>query len=178
MLRINNKLVLLGFGMVVMSNVFALKSDEKQPIQIVADSATADQINKVTVFTGHVVMTRGSILVNANRAEARQDATGNKIIHVVGTPVTFEQMNDDGEKTTGQCNDFEYSTKNSLAVLTGRARVKKGDNLVMGDKLTYNTQTQIYSAVSNKSSGVSDVKSGRVTVILQPDKGQGNNGAF
>ena len=40
----------------------------------------------------------------------------------------------------------------------------------MGDKLTYNTQTQIYSANSNNANGVSTTKSGRVTVILQPQK--------
>lgn len=149
---------------------FALKSDESQPIQIVADSATADQINKVTVFSGNVVVTRGSIIVHSNTAQASEDKSGYKIIHLVGTPVTFEQMNDDGEKTQGQCNDFEYNTKTNLAILTGRARVKKGDNMVMGDKLTYNTQTQIYNAVSNSANGVSNAKTGRVTVILQPDQ--------
>lgn len=158
---------------------FALKSDESQPIQIVADKATADQINKVTVFTGNVVVTRGSIIVHSNTAEASEDKSGYKIIHLVGTPVTFEQLNDDGEKTQGECNDFEYNTKNSLAILTGRARVKKGDNMVIGDKLTYNTQTQIYSATSSNANGVSNTKSGRVTVILQPNqKGQAPNAGF
>ena len=92
------------------------------------------------------------------------------------SPVTFFQFNYDGDKTEGQCNDYEYNTKNNLAILTGRARVKKGDNLVMGDKLTYNTQTQIYNATSANANGVSNTKSGRVTVILQPNqKGQNGN---
>lgn len=172
----NNKVLLAVLLMLIAPFSFALKSDESQPIQIVADQATADQINKKTVFTGNVVVTRGSIVVNSNKAEASEDKSGYKIIHLIGSPVTFEQMNDDGEKTTGQCNDFEYNTKNSMAILTGRARVSKGDNLVMGDRLTYNTQTQIYSAVSNNANGVSTTKSGRVTVILQPNqKGQPQN---
>lgn len=158
---------------------FALKSDESQPIQIEANQATADQVNMVTVFSGNVVVTRGSMIVHSNTAQASQDAQGYKTIHMIGTPVTFSQMNDDGDKTEGQCNDFNYNTKNNLAILTGRARVKKGDNLVMGDKLTYNTQTQIYSATSANANGVSDTKNGRVTVILQPNqKGQNGNSSI
>ncbi len=173
--KINKKLFfcLLSFLTI---NVFALKDDSTKPIQIEADSATADQKNMVTVFTGDVVLTRGSIIVHANRAEATQDAAGNKNVHVVGTPVTFEQMNDDGDKTEGQCNDFVYSTKTDIAILTGRARVKKGDNEVIGDKLTYNTKTQIYSANSMPTNGVNTTKTGRVTVILQPNK-KGQNDA-
>lgn len=172
----NNKLLLIILLLFISPLSFALKSDESQPIQVVADQATADQINKVTVFTGNVVVTRGSIIVHSTKAEASEDKSGYKVIHLTGSPVTFEQMNDDGEKTIGQCNDFEYTTKNNLAILTGRARVSKGDNLAMGDRLTYNTQTQIYSAVSNNANGVSTSKSGRVTVILQPNqKGQPQN---
>lgn len=178
-MSLNKRFILLCVLSVFSSLCFALKSDESQPIQIVADRATADQINKVTVFTGNVVVTRGSIIVHSNTAQASQDKSGYNIIHLVGTPVTFEQMNDDGEKTNGQCNDFEYNTKNNLAVLTGRARVEKGENLVIGDKLTYNTQTQIYDAMSNNANGISSAKSGRVTVILQPNqKGMNQNAGF
>lgn len=168
------KRALLLFSLLLLSPLsFALKSDESQPIQIEANQATADQVNMVTVFTGNVVVTRGSMIVHSNTAQASQDAQGYKTIHMVGTPVTFSQLNDDGDKTEGQCNDFNYNTKNNLAILTGRARVKKGDNLVMGDRLTYNTQTQIYSATSANANGISNTKSGRVTVILQPNqKGQ------
>lgn len=154
---------------------YGLKSDESQPIEIVANRATADQKNMLTVFSGDVVLRQGSIVVHANTAQAHQDQSNNRFIHLVGTPVTFLQLNDDGDKTEGQCNVFDYNTKENLAVLTGRARVKKGENLVMGDKLTYNTQTEIYSATSNNANGISSSKAGRVTVILQP-KQKGANG--
>lgn len=170
------KIILIMLSMLIVQTCFALKSDESQPIQIEANHATADQLKMITVFSGNVVVTRGSMIVHSNTAEASQDTGGYKTIHMVGTPVTFSQLNDDGEKTEGQCNDFNYNTKNNLAILTGRARVKKGDNLVMGDKLTYNTQTQVYSANSNNANGVSNVKTGRVTVILQPNQ-KGQNGS-
>lgn len=173
---LRNKFIFICALVGLASSVWSLKSDDDQPIQITANSATADQKNKTTQFTGKVVVTRGSILVKANTATASEDPSGYKVITLSGSPVTFEQMNDDGEKTEGQCNNFEYNTKTSMAILSGRARVKKGDNLVMGDKLTYNTQTQIYSATSNNANGINTEKAGRVTVILQPNqKGKDSN---
>jgi lipopolysaccharide export system protein LptA len=153
----------------------ALKSDESKPVNITANSWTGDQLNKILTFSGNVVATRGSMIVNAATAQVTQDQQGNKRIHLIGAPITFSQLNDDGEKTEGQCNDFVYDTAKNLAILTGRARVKKGDNLVMGDKLTYNTKTQIYSAMANDANGISSNKKGRVTVILQPNQ-KGSNG--
>lgn len=80
-------LILLLLGLSSFS--YALKSDESQPIQIEANQATADQINMVTVFSGNVVVTRGSMIVHSNTAQASQDAQGYKTIHMIGTPVTF-----------------------------------------------------------------------------------------
>ena len=170
-----NKLLMVGLCCGLITSGYALKTDAAQAIQIIADHLSVDQKNMVTIFTGNVVLTQGSILVHAQKAEASQDPAGFKLLHLLGAPVTFSQLEDDGEKVEGQGNSFDYSTKDNLAILVGRARVKKGDNLVMGDKLTYNTQTQIYSASSNNSNGTSNSKSGRVTVILQPDQ-KGSNG--
>ena len=167
-MHIKIKIILILLAMAQLAP--ALKTDASQPIQIVADSLTVDQKNMISIFRGNVQITQGSIKAHATTAEASQDKAGNKLIHMLGAPVTFSQLNDDGERTEGQGNQFDYSTKTNLAILIGRARVKKGANLVMGDKLTYNTKTQIYSANSTNSNGITTSKSGRVTVILQPEQ--------
>lgn len=165
-----NRLV-LGLALLLwVLNAFALKSDAQQEVHIDAGHATFDQKNKVTVFTGQIVITQGSLVVHAEKGTASEDKDGNQTIELYGTPVTFVQLNDDGDRTEGQGNNFQYTTHDNLAILSGRARVKKGNNLVMGDKLTYNTQTQIFSATSTNANGVTNTKRGRVTVILQPNK--------
>lgn len=165
-----NSYLLLVLFLFASGSSFALKADSSKPVQIDADHATFDQKNMVSVFTGNVVITQGSLVVHSERGTASQDKEGYQTIQLFGNPVTFSQLNDDGEKTEGQGNNFQYTTKNNLAVLSGRARVKKGDNLVIGDKLTYNTQSQIFSANSTNANGVTTTKSGRVTVILQPNQ--------
>ena len=144
----------------------ALKSDQQKPLQIDANNATFDQKQMVTVFSGNVVITKGSLKVRANQGIATQDKNGDRTLNLVGTPVTFVQTDDDGIKIEGQANRFDYNTKTSLAVLSGRARVKKAKNIIIGDKLTYNTQTHIYSAQSTQANGVKKQASGRITVIL------------
>lgn len=143
------------------------------PIKIEADHATLDQKQMVTVFSGRVVITKGSLVVHANEGTATQDKAGDRTLLLTGSPVTFVQKADDGELIEGQGNKFDYNTKTSLAVLTGRARVKKGKNLIVGDTLTYNTKTSVYSAMAAPLNGVQPTKtSGRITVILD-----GQNGA-
>ncbi len=147
----------------------ALKGDEKQPLQIDANSATVDQKTMISNFNGNVVITKGSLIVHADKGIASQDKDGNRTLTLYGNPVTFEQTQDDGGKILGQGDKFEYNSKTNLAVLTGRARVNKGKNEVIGDMLTYNTQTQVYSATANFGNGVQKKSGGRITIILDQD---------
>lgn len=149
-----------------------ISSDESKPIQIEADHATLDQKQMVTVFSGRVVITHGTLVVRASQGTATQDKVGDRTLLLTGTPVTFVQKADDGDLIEGQGNKFDYNTKTSLAVLTGRARIKKGKNLIVGDTLTYNTKTLVYSATATRANGVHSTKtSGRITVILDGQNG-------
>ncbi len=163
-------LLCLFFG--IINNSFALKDDNEKPVQIDANNATADQKSMTTVFTGNVIITRGSILVHADKGVASQDSDQENIVTLFGSPVKFSQKQDDGQLVTGQCNQFTYNSKTNLAVLTGRAKIKKGKDNITGEQITYNTQSQIYSATGIPASGISKKQSGRVTVILD----QINNG--
>lgn len=167
---LGHKLVLSICLLALSCPTIALKGDEGKPIQIDADHGTVNQKAMTSEFSGNVVITRGSLVVHANKADASQDAQGDKLLTLYGSPVTFMQVADDGEKIEGQANQFSYNTKSNMAILTGRARVKKGKNIVIGDTLTYNTQTQVYSATSGMANGVNKKSSGRITVIL--DQGQ------
>lgn len=177
-IMLKNNRVCLMFKILLLCSLpfsaYALKGDESQPLTIVADSATFDQKNQVTVFSGNLVITKGALIVHASQGTASQDKGGDRTLKLVGAPVTFVQKQDDGGLIEGQGNNFDYNTKTSLAVLTGRARVKNGKNIVLGDILTYNTTTHVYSAAAPITNGVTKKKSGRITVILD---GQGNGTA-
>lgn len=164
---INKVYIFLGIALILCSSdVFALKSDANKPVQIDADHATLDEKQKQTVFDGNVIITRGSLVVHASKGTANQDIVGDRVIDLFGSPVVFQQLTDDGKQVIGQCNHFNYDTKTGLAILTDRAMVRKGKSIIIGDKLTYNTKTEVYSAISDLGNGITKKSTGRVTVIL------------
>lgn len=162
---LNKKILSLMF-LIFIANIYALQQDMTKPVQIVADHALLDEKNKSTVFSGNIVITRGSLVIHAATGTASQDLNGDRILDLYGSPVVFQQLTDDGKEVIGQCNHFNYDTKTALAILTDRARVKKGKSIIIGDKLTYNTKTEVYTALSTRKNGITHQSSGRVTVIL------------
>lgn len=168
--QIKYKVILISCCVLVSFKALALKSDESAPIHITANEASLDQKNKLTTATGNVVITKGSLVVHANLAVASKDALGTDNLALTGSPVTFSQLSDDQGLIEGQGNSFNYNSKSGIAILSGRARIKKGKNVVVGEKITYNTKTQMYSATSGLGDNVNKSSSGRVTIILDQNE--------
>ena len=54
----------------------AEKADRNKPMNIEADALRHDELKQTSVFTGRVVMTKGSIVLRGARLDVRQDADG------------------------------------------------------------------------------------------------------
>ena len=61
----NRKLLFISTLMMTSLSAFALREDSNQPINIVSDNQSLDMENSVVTFTDNVVITQGSILINA-----------------------------------------------------------------------------------------------------------------
>ncbi|TDR81605.1 lipopolysaccharide transport periplasmic protein LptA [Paludibacterium purpuratum] len=157
----------------------AEKADADKPIQISADRASLDQLKGITQWDGAVVVIQGTLLMHSDHLTVTRDAQGNQTMVATGKLVTFRQKADDTpEKKNvwidGQANRIDYSTVNHTAVLTTNARVKKDTDLLIGDVIVYNTETQIYQS---QGGGTNTANKGRVTAIIQPQKKNASNGA-
>lgn len=167
------KLLLIIGLWVFSSTCFALNGDESKPIQIDVEPGTATFVNqseKVTTLDGNITITQGSMIVHAKHAIATQDSDGYRVLDLTGNPVTFSQKAEDGQMIEGQGNHFVYNTKTNLAVLSGRSRVKKGNNSISGDVITYNIKTQVYSVTSGRANGINKKTQGKITIILEQDQ--------
>ncbi len=82
---------LLGSGA-----AFAQPNDRDQPIRIAAREATLDQRQGITVYTGDVQFSQGSMLVKADRVVAHFNAETQRIekIHAEGSPALYQQQTD------------------------------------------------------------------------------------
>ncbi|WP_028537024.1 lipopolysaccharide transport periplasmic protein LptA [Paludibacterium yongneupense] len=170
----NERLFCLAIALGLISSLaHADKADREKPIQITANTGSMDQLRGITVWEGDVVVVQGTLIVHADKVTVTKDAQGNQTLISTGRVVTFRQRADgkssDGKEQwiDGQANRVDYTSINHTAILTGNARVKKGEDLVIGDVIIYNTETQIYQS---RGGAPNTANKGRVTAILQPQK--------
>ncbi|TNH04004.1 lipopolysaccharide transport periplasmic protein LptA [Testudinibacter sp. TR-2022] len=146
-------------------SAFALKNDSQQPINITSDNQSLDLENNIVTFTDNVVITQGSILINARQVTITRpdnNGGGKEKIEANGSPVTFQQQLDNGKMINGRANKVNYDLGSQYLVLTGNAQLKQLDSQIDAEVITYDVQQQKMIA---KNSG-----KGRVKTILYPSQ--------
>ena len=150
-------------GLLAAGSAWALKSDKNQPINIHADHAEfktdpKNANNGTGVYTGHVVITQGSIEIDGNRAVFHVVNNDLDSAEVYGDPVTFTQQPDTGEPMHGQSQELTYDVPRNEVTLITSAKLTQtvlsaigkgvsktntpGLRLVTADHILYNTDTQ------------------------------------
>lgn len=128
----------------------AERADRDKPTLVDSDKLDHDDARQVTIFTGNVVLTKGTLILRGDRMELTQDKAGNYFGVVTGKPARFRQKRDAvNEYMEGESLKIEYDGQTEIVVLTENAIMRRliGDLLqdqVSGDRLTYNNITEKY----------------------------------
>jgi len=167
------KIVITVIICICTSNIYALKSDQKKPLQINGNSGYLDNKNGVANLKGNVTIIQGSMKVTAENGTVTQIHSKSRFITLnKGTKqVRFVQDQDDGGKVTALCNKFEYNEETHLATLTGNVLLNKGKDTVTGEILTYDTVTEEYKILSAKNQLSNNTD--RVSITLTPKENNG-----
>ena len=164
-------LVVLVLVCAIVFNVHAERADRDKPIQVEADAVRIDDLKKVAVYEGKVILTQGSLRVQADRIEVRQDAEGFLTGVATGRPVHFRQRLDGrGDWVDAWANRVEYDARKEQVRLIGEAYLKKGEEELRGDLIVYDARTEVYQA----SGGLPGQKPGRVRAVIQPPQREGD----
>lgn len=164
-----------------LSVAYAEKADFDKPTQVEANHATYDESKQTNIFTGNVVLTRGTLVMHAEKMLVRKDSAGNQFATLYagsGGVTKFRQKRDGGKDLwiEGSASDrIEYDTKTEIAKLFKNAKIKMTDSgkvtdEVEGEFLSYDSRTEFYT-VTNSTSGESKPGGGRVRVVIQPRNG-------
>lgn len=167
---------------VAFSAAHAEKADFDKPTQVEANQATYDESKQTNVFTGNVVLTRGTLVMHAEKMLVRKDPAGHQFATLYAAPggiTKFRQKRDGGKDMwiDGSAADrIEYDTKTEIAKLFKNAKIKMTDSgkvtdEVEGEFLSYDSRTEFYT-VTNSTSGESKPGGGRVRVVIQPRNGE------
>lgn len=156
----------------------AEKADFSKPTNVEANQMFYDEAKQTNTFIGNVVLTRGTLVMHADKLLVRQDPAGHQYATLYAPPggaARFRQKRDGGKDLwiEGSAADrIEYDTKTEVAKLFRQAKVKMLDGArvtdeVEGEFISYDSRAEFYS-VSNSTSGESKPGGGRVRATLQP----------
>lgn len=174
-----------GFGalflaVALVSSAHAERGDRLQKINIAADeSGQIDLQNQVVVYTGNVVISRGTMVIRAARVEVRQLPSGYYTAVAFGAankPATFRQKRDGvDEYIEGEAARLEYDGRADLVRFITDAQVRRLRGATPADEIAGNLIT--YDATTEKMTVSGGAKAtpanpgGRVTATLSPREG-------
>jgi lipopolysaccharide export system protein LptA len=162
----------LLFGPLAAPEAQAERADKHQPTHVEANKMSADDARRMSIFEGAVVLTKGTILVRADRIVVRQDADGYQFATATGAPVRFRQRADpkdgrDGVWTDGEALRVEIDDRNEKVELFERARVTRDKDEVRGDYIFIDQRTEFFSVSAAKGAPPGSPQ-GRVRAVIQP----------
>ena len=106
-----NKNIFFTFLLVILISelAFSEEADSDQPIEIEADTMMVEETKNTSTYEGDVVLTQGSLIINADRLIIREDRQGFQHSTSIGNPTTFKQkMKDSDEYIEGKALRIEY----------------------------------------------------------------------
>ena len=159
--------------------VQAEKADRVKPITIQADATGQVDLQKqVAVLSGNVIVTKGTMVIHADRVELSKTPGGyDKAVAfgAPGRPATFRQKRDGvDEYMDGEAERLEYDGKTDIVKFINNASVRRLRGATLADEINGNLVTyDSTSEVMNVSGGsvTTANPSGRVRVVLTPREG-------
>jgi lipopolysaccharide export system protein LptA len=157
----------------------AERADALKPINIKYNEAHVDQVTQNYIATGNVIITRGTMVLNSDRAEVQEAPDGYRTFILTASPgklATFRQKRDDGPNMydEGQAQRIEYDERNDLVKLFSKAVIKQLDGpKVMQEMdsefISYDNRKEVLVG-RNDASGENKVGNGRGSITLQPHR--------
>ncbi|RZL37538.1 MAG: lipopolysaccharide transport periplasmic protein LptA [Rubrivivax sp.] len=157
------------------SPAFAEKADRLKPFVFSSDKpGQIDSVNQSVVLVGNVVITKGSLVLRAEKVDVHETRDGYVQAYANGTsgqPVTFRQARDlPGEAIDGVADQLEYDTRTEAVRFIGNARVRstKGTavtNEVTGAVIIYNSRTEV---LTFEGGAASPNPNGRNRIVMMP----------
>ncbi len=156
---------LMGILAVLMTPLLAhaLPTDQDQPVQLEADKATYNEKTGVTTYSGNVIITQGTIKIQADSLVINLDSNrAIKDAYAKGRPATFQQkVSNEKGVAYGEGAQVSYDAKGSLITLTGNALLKHNGASFKGNVLRYNMDAGDVEATGNSQR--------RVQLIIPPN---------
>jgi lipopolysaccharide export system protein LptA len=152
---------------------WAERADRDKPMQAEADAMRHDDLKQLTVFTGNVVISKGSILIRGGRVEVSQTPEGyqNARISAVPGQLAYYRSKRDGvdETVEGEAELIEYDGRSDTVQFSRRAVLRRYVGTALADEtsgalIRYDNLADVFTV----DGALRGAGSGRVRAQLSP----------
>ena len=179
-----SSLLLLSAATAFSGVALAEKADRGKPMNIEADALRHDELKQTSVFTGHVVVTKGTMVLRGAQVEVHQDPDGYQSGVATAEPgkrAFFRQKRDTPpgapeEFIEGEGEVIEYDGHTDTVRFIRRAELRRYRGGTLSDEVTgavivYNNLTDMFTVDGQPKTATSDSAAGsgkRVRAMLSP----------
>ncbi|MES2979480.1 MAG: lipopolysaccharide transport periplasmic protein LptA [Pseudomonadota bacterium] len=157
----------------------AEKADRDKPMNAEADALRYDDLKQTSVFTGNVVITKGTILVRGARVDVSQDPQGYQQAVVTAAPgkLAYYKSKRDGvdEYIEGEGELIEYDSRADTVRFIRRAVLRRYVGATLADETTgalirYDNTRDIFTVDGSAAqpNPAAAAPGGRVRALLSP----------
>lgn len=143
------------------SPAMARQSDLTKAIDVRADKSEYDEKAGTQTLSGNVEISQGTMKIKADRIAISLENNALSKIEGTGSPIRFEQENEEGELMQGEAKRIIYNAISGTLVLQGSATLTQPRQNLVSEQITFDARTQKVSAEGGGDSG-------RVTIQIQP----------
>jgi lipopolysaccharide export system protein LptA len=144
-----------------------------------SDSLRYDDLRQVSVFTGKVLMTKGTIVIRGERLEVRQDPDGYQYGLVTAAPgkLAFYRQKREGadEYIEGDGETIEYDGKADRVKFIKRAQMRRFRGATLADEMTgglitYDNVTDVFAVDGSPAApgAATTAANGQIRAVLAP----------
>lgn len=165
---------------------WAEKADRNKPMNIESDTLYFDNLKQINVFTGAVILAKGTIQIRGAKLETREDPEGFQFGLVTGSassPAFFRQKRDGvDEFIEGEGEVIEYDGRADTVKFIKKAVVRRLRGATLADEITgnlviYNNVADTFSVDGSVSKVAGTPPAGRVRVTITPKADAAATGA-
>lgn len=157
----------------------AEKADRDKPMNVEADALRYDDLKQSSVFTGKVVITKGTILIRGAKVDVRQDPEGYQYGVVTAEPgkLAYYKQKREGmdEYMEGEADVIEYDGKADRVKFIRRAELRRLRGATVADEMTgslitYDNTTDVFTVDGGPGSPATapGAAPGRIRAVLSP----------
>jgi lipopolysaccharide export system protein LptA len=126
---------------------FAEKADREKNIEFQGDTGGGNAETKIGELVGHVIITQGTMSIQADRITFRQNADNSLSATAYGNPVRFREKRDGADDYyEGFAQRIVYDGEKRFVELFDNALLKKSGNEIRSNYISYSAATENFSA--------------------------------